>query len=88
MDRPSVKIEQIDVSKIDFAVGFMRGVLSRPDFKVHDTQQAEELIKHLRGAARVIERLQKQGPARAKSRSSRGRPVSSGARRNPARCRP
>ena len=66
-----MKLEQIDVSKIDFAVGFMRGVLSRPDFKVHDTRQAEDLIKHLRGAARVIERLQKQAPARPKSRRRR-----------------
>ena len=81
-------LDRIDVTKIDFGVGILRGVLSRTDLALVDAHELEAVIQNLRGAARIIERLQKQAPVRSKSRSSRRKPVSSGSRRDTARCRP
>ena len=57
--RPN-QIDRINVSQIDFGVGVLRGVLSRPDFNLRELQQVEDAIEHIRSAARAIERLQKR----------------------------
>lgn len=64
-------LDRIDVTKIDFGVGVLRGVLSRPDLAFADASVLEAVIGNLRDVARIIDRLQKQAPVRSKSRRSR-----------------
>lgn len=55
-----MKIEHIDTRSIDHGVGVLRGMLSRPDLKPLAPGEIELAITHIRGAARLVERLQRQ----------------------------
>jgi hypothetical protein len=55
-----MKTEYIDTRAIDYGVGVLRGVLSRPELAHMDQRPIELSIAHMRGAARLIERLQRQ----------------------------
>jgi len=61
-----VKAGQIETRHIDFGVGVLRGVLSRPELSgLLTPQEIEASIEHTRAAARLVERLQR-GTAREK----------------------
>lgn len=55
-------LDRLNPGAIDYAVGVLRGVLSKQDSIVSDELRAniECSITHMRGAARFIERLQRQ----------------------------
>ena len=67
-----MRIENINTRRIDHGVGVLRGVLSRPELALIAPREVEAAIEHIRGAARLVERLQRQR-ARLKSRRRRRR---------------
>jgi hypothetical protein len=68
-----VKIEQIDARRMSHGVGVLRGVLSRPDVAIAAPDEVEAAIDHIRAAARLVERLQRQlsPPRRARRAAPR-----------------
>jgi hypothetical protein len=66
-----VKIDHIDVSRVDWAVGVLRGALGSMIFSGDLRDKIEEAIPHVRGAARAVERAQRD---RLKVRSGPRRP--------------
>jgi hypothetical protein len=56
-----VRVDRIDTRRVDFGVGVLRGVLSRPDLNLTmtATDEIELAIEHVRAAARQIENLQR-----------------------------
>lgn len=59
-----MKLDAIDTRKIDYAVGVLRGVLSRSDLRAQLSDELcaniEDSIHHIRGAARTVERMQRK----------------------------
>lgn len=48
----------IQVPRIDFSVGVLRGILSRVDLDPVAIREIELAIPHVRAAARLVERIQ------------------------------
>jgi hypothetical protein len=55
-----VKVENIDTRNIDIGVGVLRGTIAKLKLPPRDAQQVEAAIVHIRGAARLVERIQLQ----------------------------
>ena len=51
-------IDHIDARSMDHGVGVLRGVLSK--IELRDPGAVEAAIEHIRAAARLVERLQRQ----------------------------
>jgi len=69
-----VRAEQIETRRINYGVGVLRGVLSRPELMLVATREIEAAIEHIRGAARLVERLQREiGRTRRAKRTRRSR---------------
>lgn len=67
-----MKAGQIETQHINFGVGVLRGVLSRPEPSgLLTPQEIEAAIEHTRAAARLVERLQRKSANRQPSRRRR-----------------
>jgi hypothetical protein len=54
-----MKLDAFHPGHIDFAVGVLRGVASSPIISAELRANIEATIPHVRGAARLVERLQR-----------------------------
>lgn len=77
-DRPDW-IDRIDVARLDFGVGVLRGALSVVQPLRDKPEQVELAIEHIRAAARLIEKLQRE---KARDRYQKRRAARSGVRRS------
>ena len=55
-----MKADDIETRFIDYGVGVLRGVLARGELTPTFEADVEVAIEHIRGAARLIERLQRE----------------------------
>lgn len=54
-----MRVDRIDACCMDFGVGVLRGVLSRPELAHLDKRQVEAAIDNIRAAARLVDRIQR-----------------------------
>jgi hypothetical protein len=52
------RLKQINTRHMDHGVGVLRGVLAKIEFR--HSEDVEAAIEHIRAAARLIEKLQRQ----------------------------
>lgn len=55
-----MRIDRIDTRPMDWGVGVLRGIRSHPTLAHLAPRDVEAAIDHIRGAARLVERLQRK----------------------------